>query len=90
MRIQSFINGVVIGLLLGVLFAPNSGEETRRRISRKASDLKNTVKDKYDEIADNVSTTINQIKNTANSLLNEEESMYGQPDPWKSDQDITV
>ncbi len=40
MHMQSFIRGITIGFVLGILFAPDSGTETRRKIAGKASDIK--------------------------------------------------
>jgi gas vesicle protein len=36
--------GFAAGLALGVLNAPESGEETRRKINQKADDIKNRVR----------------------------------------------
>ncbi len=46
---------MLVGILIGVLFTPDRGEETRRKLSRKTSAIKDSMKDTYDEIADNVS-----------------------------------
>lgn len=70
MHIQSFINGLSVGFLLGILFAPDKGEETRRRISRRASAIKDNIKDTYEDIADNVSEQVSQVKYKANQVLN--------------------
>ncbi|HEY2722781.1 MAG TPA: YtxH domain-containing protein [Chitinophagaceae bacterium] len=43
--------GFTLGLLTGLLLAPEKGSETRRRISRKANDLK----DRFDDFVDSVS-----------------------------------
>ncbi|MBV9961637.1 MAG: YtxH domain-containing protein [Parafilimonas sp.] len=83
MHFRTFVNGVLVGILLGVLFAPDSGEETRKKISRRAQGLKDT----YDDFADNVSNTYNKVrdkasdivsqtKNKLNSSKGEAESMY--------------
>ena len=40
MHIQSFINGLSVGFLLGILFAPDKGEETRRRDFKKSISYK--------------------------------------------------
>ena len=55
MKIQSFINGMLVGILIGVLFARDSGEETRRKLTIKTSTIKDSMKDTYNEFADNVS-----------------------------------
>lgn len=70
---QSFIRGIAVGFLLGVLYAPDRGEETRRKISKKASDIKDTVKDTYDA----VSNTVSKVKNKANKMLSKGHDGYG-------------
>ncbi len=76
MHIQSFINGVFVGFLLGILYAPDRGEETRRKISQRASDIKDTVKGTYSEVAGTVSSQIDQVKNKASQLVNKEKRNY--------------
>jgi gas vesicle protein len=70
MHIQSFIRGIAVGFLLGVLYAPDRGEETRRKISRKASDIKDSVKDTYNA----VSNTVTKVKDKANQVLHKDQN----------------
>ena len=72
MHFRTFLNGVAVGIILGVLFAPDSGEETRRKISQRAAG----IKDKYNDIADDVSYTYNKVKNKASSLVNKAKNEY--------------
>jgi gas vesicle protein len=65
MHFRTFLNGVLVGILLGVLFAPDSGEETRKKISRRAQGLKDT----YDDFSDNVSSTYNKVKDRAGDIV---------------------
>jgi gas vesicle protein len=37
--------GIAIGVVLGIMFAPKSGEETRKDISEKIDDVKKKVED---------------------------------------------
>jgi len=46
---------MLVGILIGVLFARDSGEETRRKLSRNTFTIKDSMKDTYNEISDNVS-----------------------------------
>jgi gas vesicle protein len=69
MHLRSFINGLSIGVVLGIFFAPDKGEETRRKISRKAAAVGDNIKDTYEDVADNVSGEIEQVKNEANKIL---------------------
>ena len=40
-----FVAGVAIGTTMGILFAPHSGEETRRRIGSKAKEGRDRLQD---------------------------------------------
>ena len=41
--------GVAVGALAGVLFAPDKGSETRKKISRKGEDYADALKEKFDD-----------------------------------------
>jgi gas vesicle protein len=72
MHFRTFLNGVAVGIILGILFAPDSGEETRRKISQRASG----IKDKYYDIADDVAYTYHKVKNKANEVVNKTKDEY--------------
>jgi len=52
--IVALLTGLAVGAVLGVLFAPSSGEETRGLISEKANDLTDNLKDKYQSVKEQV------------------------------------
>ena len=72
MHFRTFVNGVLVGILLGVLFAPDSGEETRKKITRRAQG----IKDNYDDLADNVSSTYGKVKNKAGNIVNKAKQKF--------------
>ena len=49
-RISYFALGLGIGVAVGILFAPKSGEETRLLLRSKADDSKDYLKRKGDEL----------------------------------------
>ncbi len=54
--------GVAAGALIGVLFAPDKGSETRRRIMDKGEDLANTAKEKFEGAVGSVNERIDKVK----------------------------
>ncbi len=54
--------GVAVGALLGVLFAPDKGDKTRKKISKKSKDTTDALKDKFSEFVDNVSDRFEKAK----------------------------
>ncbi len=58
--------GLAAGAVLGVLFAPEKGSNTRKRISRKTEDLMDSVneriEEKFEEVMDTVTGKLKKVK----------------------------
>jgi gas vesicle protein len=54
--VRTFLAGLAIGALVGagvaLLFAPQSGSDTRRAVSRRAKHLARDARDHYDDVKD--------------------------------------
>lgn len=60
--LASVLAGAAAGAILGILFAPDKGSETRRRISEKGSGLADGVRSRVNEFADGISEKYESVK----------------------------
>ena len=61
--------GAAIGGALGILFAPDKGSETRKKISKKSNDLTDAVKEKFDAIVDKFKKEVEDVKDQADEYV---------------------
>lgn len=60
--------GFTAGLLVGLLFAPAKGSETRESLSRKGRDLK----DKFNDLVDSLTDKFDMLRNEAEDFAVDE------------------
>jgi|SRR5579875_580773 len=65
-KISFFIVGLGIGTLLGILFAPNSGEETRNLLTRRADEGREYAQRKARELRERAEDLIERSKDILN------------------------
>ena len=69
--ILGVLGGVAVGALLGVLFAPEKGDKTRRKIMNKSNDYADELRDKLD-------TLLGSITQKYEKIWSEGENLFGQ------------
>jgi len=60
--VVGLLAGLAVGAVLGVLFAPDSGKKTREKITDKALDFADNVKDGYHSMKDTLSNGRESLK----------------------------
>lgn len=61
--------GAAVGAALGILFAPDKGSETRKKIANKSTDLTDAIKEKFDDLMSEVKKEVETLKGKAEGML---------------------
>ena len=65
-----FLAGAAVGALAGILFAPDKGSNTRKKISSKTGDLTDSVKNSFSDFIDGVKQTYSGAKEEVEEFSN--------------------
>jgi gas vesicle protein len=66
-----FVLGAAIGAGLGILFAPQAGERTRRDLARRGRKLRAEAEDKFEDLADDLKVRGKRIKETVSDFADD-------------------
>jgi gas vesicle protein len=72
----SLIAGAAVGAVIGILFAPDKGTETRRKISEQGNDLADNLKGKFTDLVDGVKEKFSSMKSDAEDVAEKGYAAY--------------
>ncbi len=76
---KSFLAGLGIGIGVGLLFAPLTGEETRERLSQRSQDLADSARKHAGEIADSARDIVDHSRERVRSTIANMRKKGGRP-----------
>ena len=74
---SKFLTGLALGVMAGILLAPDKGSETRRKLSEKGRDLKDRFNDFIDSIHDKFGDVKEEAEDAAADIKQKAKSFSG-------------
>ena len=66
---NKILTGILAGIAIGILLAPDKGTETRRKISERLRDAKDSVDDFISESRDTIESGYETVRDEASDLF---------------------
>ena len=61
--------GLAAGALVGILLAPDKGSVTRKKMSKKAEDYADGLKEKFNEFLDDIAEKFEEVKEEVSDII---------------------
>ena len=72
--VVGILGGLAVGAILGVLFAPDKGSNTRRKIAEKGTDLKDNIKGNFNDFVASIEDQYSNFTSNAEDVIEEGKS----------------
>jgi gas vesicle protein len=74
--VLGILGGMAAGAMLGILFAPEKGTKTRRKIMDKGTDYVDDLKDKFDTVVGSITKNYEKVWHEGKNLIADEKSNF--------------
>ncbi len=82
--VLGILAGAATGALLGILFAPDKGSVTRKKITKKGEDYVDAVKEKFDESIDTITEKFRKVKNDVSDFAEQAKEKFEKSEKVKN------
>ena len=72
--VVGILGGLAVGAILGVLFAPDKGSNTRRKIAEKGTNLKDNLKGNFNDFVASIEDQYSNFTSNAEDVIGEGKS----------------
>ena len=72
--VVGILGGLAVGAILGILFAPDKGSNTRRKIAEKGTDLKDNLKGNFNDFVASIEDQYSNFTSNAEDVIEEGKS----------------
>lgn len=72
----AFLLGSLVGATIALLYAPTSGEQTRRKIREKGGEVQENLRTQYGKISDKAEIEVSRFKDRVNDRVVQAKDYY--------------
>ena len=73
------LGGIAAGALLGILFAPDKGSNTRKKVVKKGEDYAEALQDKFDDFLESFSEKFEKMKEEYTEFVKQDKAVPEEP-----------